>query len=312
MILIFSEETDTSTNDVVNWFRHLNTDFVIINNLFPANINWIKDDMTIEQDNRIIRLSEVKAVLYRRGNMNFVPEKVDFAPLQSLIQKEFVNLSEIFNYEISLKRNINSFNNSTVNKYIVSDIAGKVKLRVPKDYIITSAEELQKIMATTPRLITKTLSGSSIVGLDDTKFGVVYTKLITRKMLKNIEIFQPTYFQEYIEKRYELRIFYLGGKFWTMAIFSQNDKKTAVDFRNYNFEKPNRTVPFTLPKDIEEKLTTLMKTLQLNCGSIDMIVSKEMQYYFLEVNPIGQFGMVSQPCNYNLEKEIAHYLNHEE
>jgi hypothetical protein len=29
---------------------------------------------------------------------------------------------------------------------------------------------------------------------------------------------------------------------------------------------------------------------------------------FLEVNPTGQYGMVSDPCNYYLDKKIAEYL----
>ncbi|MNR06137.1 hypothetical protein D3C85_1222000 [compost metagenome] len=44
----------------------------------------------------------------------------------------------------------------------------------------------------------------------------------------------------------------------------------------------------------------------LNCASFDVIYSSDdAQYYFLDLNPVGQFGMVSTPCNYNLEKEIA-------
>ena len=34
----------------------------------------------------------------------------------------------------------------------------------------------------------------------------------------------------------------------------------------------------------------------------------ELGAVFLEVNPVGQFGMVSLPCNYQLEKRIAQYL----
>lgn len=51
-----------------------------------------------------------------------------------------------------------------------------------------------------------------------------------------------------------------------------------------------------------------MNSLDLDSGSIDMIVDSSLTYYFLEVNPIGQFEMVSMPCNYNLEKLIAEEL----
>ncbi len=98
-----------------------------------------------------------------------------------------------------------------------------------------------------------------------------------------------------------------------MGIFSQNNSKTKEDFRNYDQNLPNRNVPIKLPLDIEGKLKKLMKKLNLNSGSIDLIYTIDNKYVFLEVNPVGQFGMVSFPCNYNLEKKIAEFLikNHE-
>jgi hypothetical protein len=106
----------------------------------------------------------------------------------------------------------------------------------------------------------------------------------------------------------ELRIFLLNNTFYTMAIFSQNNPKTKVDFRNYDFKHPNRSVPFILPKKIEKKLLALFEKLNLNSGSADIIIDQAGRYIFLEINPIGQFGMVSSPCNYYLEKEIAAFL----
>jgi D-alanine-D-alanine ligase-like ATP-grasp enzyme len=51
-----------------------------------------------------------------------------------------------------------------------------------------------------------------------------------------------------------------------------------------------------------------MKELNLNSGSIDFIKTKSGQYVFLEVNPVGQFGMTSYPCRYGIEKEMALFL----
>lgn len=51
-----------------------------------------------------------------------------------------------------------------------------------------------------------------------------------------------------------------------------------------------------------------MKLMDLNTGSIDMIKNKNNEYIFLEVNPVGQFSMVSYPCNYYIEEKIASYL----
>ena len=96
-----------------------------------------------------------------------------------------------------------------------------------------------------------------------------------------------------------------------MAIFSQKDNKTQEDFRNYNRTKPNRFVPYVLPDNICKSIIKLMKKMNLKTGSIDLIKSaNDNKYYFLEINPSGQFGMVSKPCNYYLEKKMAEYLVH--
>jgi glutathione synthase/RimK-type ligase-like ATP-grasp enzyme len=95
-----------------------------------------------------------------------------------------------------------------------------------------------------------------------------------------------------------------------MSIFSQNDEQTKVDFRDYNIERPNRTVPYKLPKDIEDKLSLFMSRMELDTGSIDIIVTPDMEYVFLEVNPVGQYGMTSLPCNYYLDEKIAKCLDY--
>lgn len=71
-----------------------------------------------------------------------------------------------------------------------------------------------------------------------------------------------------------------------------------VDFRNYNLKKVKGNVPYQLPLNIQLSLKKLVKELNLKTCSIDMLVSKDEEYYSLEVNPVGQFGMVSKPCNY--------------
>jgi len=120
--------------------------------------------------------------------------------------------------------------------------------------------------------------------------------------------FFPSLFQKNISKKYELRVFYLNKKFYSMAIFSQNDSQTKTDFRNYNFEKPNRNVPYSLPRVVKVKINKLMKVLELETGSLDLLVDENDDYYFLEINPVGQYGMVSYPCNYYLDKIIAEEL----
>ena len=46
----------------------------------------------------------------------------------------------------------------------------------------------------------------------------------------------------------------------------------------------------------------------MKTGSLDLVRTPDGRHVFLEVNPGGQFGMMSEPCNYHLEREVAQYL----
>lgn len=101
-------------------------------------------------------------------------------------------------------------------------------------------------------------------------------------------------------------MFYLSGRCYSMVILSQDSVYTETDFRKPILNNSlNRKLPYVLPKSIEDKITLLMDKLLLNTGSIDLIVDSENEYYFLEVNPVGQVLMTSVPCNYYLDKLVA-------
>jgi biotin carboxylase len=129
-----------------------------------------------------------------------------------------------------------------------------------------------------------------------------YTNLINQD--KDI-IKYASFIQKCVDKKFEIRAFFLNGDLYSMAIFSQNNSQTNIDFRHYDYDLPNRNIPFKFPQKISNQISTFMKAINLNCGSLDFIYSKNKEFIFLEVNPVGQFGMTSQPCNYNLEKIIA-------
>jgi hypothetical protein len=51
-----------------------------------------------------------------------------------------------------------------------------------------------------------------------------------------------------------------------------------------------------------------MMKLDLDCGVIDMAVDAQGRHIFFEVNPTGQYEMISSSCNFYLEKAIASTL----
>lgn len=117
--------------------------------------------------------------------------------------------------------------------------------------------------------------------------------------------FFPSLIQQEIDKEFEVKVFFLGNKIFSMAIMSKDSK--YVDIKE-NSTKDQFYLPYKLENEIKEKLKKIIHKSGLKIGTIDLIFSKQNEYIFLEINPAGQFGDISAYCNYNLEYEVAKYL----
>lgn len=208
---------------------------------------------------------------------------------------------------------IGGFKNNDVNKLEILELAAGCGLEIPESYIFTKKSDLLNLITRKDQenknIITKPLSQGVYNILPEIGYYNYVERLTASKVKKIPDTFFPSLFQIEIKKKYELRIFYLNGVCYSMVIFSQGNKNTEIDFRKPNFDKPrNRKVPYILPNDISNKINKLMNQIGLNTGSIDMIVSQDDRYVFLEVNPVGQIPMTSFPCNYYLEQLVAKQL----
>jgi len=117
----------------------------------------------------------------------------------------------------------------------------------------------------------------------------------------------PILAQEYIEKKLELRITIVGQKMFTCAIHSQDSEQTRIDWRRYDFRNVKH-LPYQLPEKIKQKLHKLMKIWNLSFGAIDMILTPEGKYVFLEINPNGQWLWIEQLTEMPISRVIAELL----
>ncbi|PIW61591.1 MvdC/MvdD family ATP grasp protein [Shewanella sp. CG12_big_fil_rev_8_21_14_0_65_47_15] len=102
----------------------------------------------------------------------------------------------------------------------------------------------------------------------------------------------PCHFQGHIEKAYELRVTVIGERVFAAKIDSQLDERTKTDFRDFSVEIPYSAIE--LPQHIEQRCREFVKSYGLNYGALDLIVTPEDDYVFLENNPGGQFWFVEQ------------------
>jgi len=186
---------------------------------------------------------------------------------------------------------INKYKDIYTNKLVNIIIAQHVGLKIPDTIITNDIPHLYGFLEKHCEIMMKPILLNKFIGYDDILDIAGKCSIATAKVGKkeitdyiidnNITKFLPTMFQSYVDKKYEIRSFFLNNCFYSMAIFSQSNEKTRFDFRNYDHVKPNRTIPYKLPEDIEEKLREFMKQINMNSGSFDIIVTPNLEYIFL-------------------------------
>lgn len=190
------------------------------------------------------------------------------------------------------------------NRLEILEMAKQCGLSIPKFAVVTNMNDVYHYCNLWGHCVSKAISNGLYNEVNHKRF-YTYTELIEPgDIASDVNIF-PSLISECIDKAYEIRSFYLDGEFFSMSIFSQSDELTKIDFRKY---ANNRNEPFDLPTDIKNRTKKLFEMIGINNGSIDYMVTTTGDFIFLEINPVGQYGMTDYPCNFELDYRIANYL----
>lgn len=317
-LLILSDESDRTCDIVCSYIHHLQVPFIRINSVKSYKTDVVikgtsnEISVRLKYGDYIVDLRDIRKTWFRRGLLylcdydSFVSSLPE---LDQFIENESNTLKDFLYDRMSANERINNPAVYNCNKLRALYTAVKVGLNIPNTIISKKRNDIKEFLIENERCVTKSIQDFF------EKQGTnryVFVGEVSRVNKEDVteESYWYSLFQQEVSKKYELRVFYFCDKIYSMAIFSQLDKNSELDYRSVspNDEHPNRMVPYRLPKDLKKKITRLMKLLKLESGSLDFIVTPESQYYFLEVNPVGQFNFVSELCNYYIERDIAKYL----
>jgi glutathione synthase/RimK-type ligase-like ATP-grasp enzyme len=123
----------------------------------------------------------------------------------------------------------------------------------------------------------------------------------------------PTIFQPYIEKAYELRCVVMGDKIVTAKLKSQDKESARKDWRAaaVDVEGDVDSEVFDLPSPVQAALHRMMRSFAINFASIDMIVTPEGEFVFLDLNPNGQWLWLQEELGVPLVANMADLLTTE-
>jgi hypothetical protein len=104
----------------------------------------------------------------------------------------------------------------------------------------------------------------------------------------------PAMLQPRLNKELDIRITIVGQSIFSVALLSQEHAETSTDWRTWDLVDGIDLVHkhIELPVEITRMCLELNRRLQLRFSCVDMVLTKSGDYYFLEVNPNGQWAWI--------------------
>lgn len=272
------------------------------------NGNW---ESFLENADGKFRLDDIAAVWYRRaynignGLKEELEGKFFGAAMGEIRNTLFGFLESLDCYSLgkpSVYRRLDS-------KEEQLKIASKIGFKIPETCITNNPDEARAFIAENKEVITKMQTGFAIY--EDGVENVVFTNLINEDNLEELDglIYCPMQFQKKIDKKKELRVTVVGQDIYTFEIDSQQSEDAKVDWRKDGVNLLQKWVQTDLPSEIENKIIRLLDVYNVDYGAIDIIVSPEDEYYFIEINAAGEFFWLDNLTEDNLiSKSIADLL----
>lgn len=269
---------------------------------------WIT---VLETQDKKHRLDDISAVWYRRaynigkGVKDELDAKFFGAAMGEIRNTLFGFLESVDAYSLgkpSVYRRLDS-------KEEQLKIADKLGLNIPATAVTNSPEEAKRFIVKHGDVVAKMQTGFAIY--EDGVENVVFTNVVNEDKLEELDtlLYCPMQFQKKIEKKKELRITIVGRDVYAFEIDSQQSEAAKTDWRKDGVNLIDKWIPTELPQDIEAKLLELLDVYHVDYGAIDMIVSPEDEYYFIEINGAGEFFWLDNLTEDNrISKSIADLL----
>lgn len=267
--------------------------------------------MLLEKEDVTCELQDVTAVWYRRSH--------DMGKgLTEVIDREFIpaTMQELRRTLAGMVEGLPCFQMERYSTYRRLDskeeqlkVAARQGLLIPPTCISNSPEQVKNFIRQLPGpAIAKMQSAFAIYR--EGKEHVVFTNEVGEDDLQGLDTlgYCPMVFQQKIAKKLELRVTIVGQEIFAFSIDSQKEPNAQTDWRKEGVTLLNDWQPVTLPAGLQKQLLGVMKVYGLNYGAIDLILSPDDAYYFLELNPAGEYFWLDRLCDHAISRQIATVL----
>lgn len=321
-VLILTSEEDRTAELVEKELHEMETPFLRLNTEKFGNefqIDFIVKDSTpeilIRTCNKEIVGEEVRSIWYRRPLPPQPSEQIDEEGARQFAAEELKSSLDgaLFALDCTWVSHPSAIRTATYKPYQIK-AACRYGFTVPKTLISMDPVRVKKFYNELREVGKKTAAklvsqGPPRASTPDEQYSIFTTLLEDIDIARESTLsYCPAIYQEYIEKKYELRVTVVGDKTYACEIHSQETETTRIDWRRYDL--PNTPhLPHKLDPAVENKCISLTKHFGLLFSAIDLVVSPDGQVMFLELNPNGQWGWIQELTGLPIAQALANLLS---
>jgi glutathione synthase/RimK-type ligase-like ATP-grasp enzyme len=198
--------------------------------------------------------------------------------------------------------------------------ASRLGLNIPDSLVTNDSRALNHFGSAYDAIALKTLDHGIRYFMPDGYLALT-RKLKRRELnrqMKRFVSYAPSFFQEYVEKLTELRVYVVKDRVYASEILSQESDDMKEDWRRYPQKKVGREYVLdttrwrchatSLPPTLEGKLVELVKQLGLYFAGLDLIKRTDGKFFFLEANPLPAFAWIEDITHQPISLAIAEAL----
>lgn len=281
-------------------FCRLDTDTLVSKIKFTYRLG----QAAITLDGQLLQPEDVHAIWYRR------PQTIKHAqfgntPEGDYIRAEWSEFLECFFSHLPREKWVNHPCCNAIASHKLEQLttAATLGFNVPDTLVTQQAEELRHFYEDHHgKIIIKPISTGYIERKGEDKDSLIYTNLVLRSHLDNLDELAncPALFQEFIQKKNDVRITVVGDDIHAVSLVAPDSSgEQRCDIRRDNMVDVIYS-SVKLPESVQQSVTSLMRHYKLQFGAIDMVVSVSGEWYFLEINPNGQWAWLDQTGGTNI------------
>lgn len=305
-VLIISNKFDFSTDLVTHQLNVLKVEYLRINrdqfDDYIIELNPLEPRMSIVIDDIefIIDEDHLKSIFFRAPTF-----------LRDIFQKEATAEEQLFRTQwAAFIRALTVFENAVWVNNPVDTYKAEIKalqLKYAKEVgLLTPSTIITNATKKTSGAVLAIKSIDTAIVSTGDREAFVYTSIVEGDNLQDAKYTSPFFIQKALTPKVDVRLTIVGAEI--LAVYIHGGDGIPGDWRNFGKELSYEV--FELPLDIKMKCLNFTAKFNLKYAAIDLVLY-DSNYYFIEVNPTGEWAWLQNNTGIDIGLAIANFLRDE-